>query len=327
MLRICVPSAAFGRDDDVEADLERLSGRDHAAAVRELRSGRPARSRHRCRCGSARRSRRRRTRPGRRRGRRSCHRCDAARARVDLERAGRVRRVRRDRVVDVRVVGRALARVGRADLVVQDVARVDVAAVDVGDRLLEHHLGRVDVGAEEDDARQVAVAGRLEQDVRVRRAVREPAGHRQDAGVEAELVDVVGRLGRDRCPEVGDARVEEVGREARAVAERRGADRHRVVPEREVALVGDEPDLGVDGALQRGLEAVDVQQHGVVVVDLREAVEDREVARGHATGPGRRPRATSRRGGRRRCRPARSRRCSRHRRRACTSEVTSAKAW
>ena len=125
---------------------------------------------------------------------------DAARAVDDLQRARLEARVRRDRVVDARVVGAGASRVGRADLVAQHVAGIHVAAVEVADGLLEHHLRGVDVGAEPDDAGQVAVAGggQLDRRARGRCSGRRPRARRSTPASKPSWFGVVGRLAGHR---------------------------------------------------------------------------------------------------------------------------------
>ena len=162
---------------------------------------------------------------------------------VDPQRARDERGVRGHEVGDDDVRRVVAARVRGVDRVCERVARLDVAAVVVRDGLHELHVGREKLGGERHGAGEVRLAAGREADDRARVVVGEYAVGAHEDRVEAELVDEVRVLVRERRAVVGDRAVEEVVGRVGGVAQRRAVELRAVAGRAGVALIGDEAEL------------------------------------------------------------------------------------
>lgn len=208
---------------------------------------------------------------------------DPTRAGRDDDRAGDVGLVRLEDVADDHVVGEVRPGVGQRQLVLQRVADLGWRVVlEVGHRLGDGVERRgVEVDLRGHDARVVELPVRPQLQVGRRGVVREHAVGHDGCDVDAEVVRVVGIPRRDVHTGIGDARVEEVGRRSRRIAQLRVVQEHLLAGEATVALPGDEADGCIDGAAGGGEESGHGDRHTIVVSrcgDVGEAFEDRQIS-------------------------------------------------
>ena len=202
------------------------------------------------------------------------------------ERARRVGRIGRDHVLENDVDGgiqRARVII-YCDRVAERISGDHLATVHVDHAL--HHLdvGRIELDRTRDHTGVILVLSRRQPKLSTRRAVIDDAVRRDEIRTEAELIHVVGVLCRHPHTTIGDRAVEKIIGRIQGIRKlhfpRAPVEVAAVPADTKVALVGDQPDRGLNRTVGRCDEAAEGYDHisiGRGIANIGEAVENGEI--------------------------------------------------